>query len=292
MEIPSISYVFNWYEKEFKERSEEHIGPACIMLATTVIIAKVWGKHSAFGFICLELVTYPFHHRQIVYLMYLEAHETAYAVAVVGIQVFCMKFPLLSHVGLPMSVALGCSYVMRGMEIRRYQKELQAEISRLNQLNGELREKVTSLSENCSQLKGSLEILADQVLKKKELVVQVQEAHKRKEDVTIEIDTDFSELVTTITELNTVCQNYIKEKSIQEQLNKMDTNAIEIAKQAALIRTQSAALESILAGLKEANQKFQDLVDRAEKNEGEVQTELQRFREWVLNLNLAMHPVH
>ncbi len=285
MKIPSISFSVEWWLTELKEHPQNHIGPACVSAATTLLVGVIWGRYQALLFVCLAAASYPLTHHQIEYLMYLDVHETVYAVAIVGIQLFCMQFPYLSQWGLPMSVALAYSCTVRGMRLRAILQEQRLAIDKLSNLNHTLKEQTDLLVENSTNLEQALKKLAEEVLKKNELVQVEQETRDQKEETVVKINQDYAALNQKLKSLTDICQKFIEAKGVDEQLIEMDKNGQAIQRQTAQINLKNKELDSVIKNLQNANEKFNDLIEKAKGSEEKVREALKQFHQWLLSLN-------
>ena len=271
----------DWWKIEYKEHLNDHQGPAILLTVTTVAIAAMKGPREAFGFISMAILTYPMSHRHVVYLMYLDAHDTVVAIAVVSIQVFCMQFPHLSGWGLPLSLALAYAINLRGMRLNNSLGKQNTQIQNLDKEVQRLTLLVSSLTSNLSELKLTLTTLRDKVQKKDKLKTEQLHATQQRGETVIQIDADFKETNQLLSEINEMCKIFNDPNGAFAQLQKIGLNTQKITEQTETLEQKSRELEQINRTLEEANKKFGDLIEKATKNEEGVRQALQAFREWL-----------
>ncbi len=288
-----IPYYFNkfvpleWWRAELKERPQDHKGPALVLVITTVVINALWGKGSALGFVCVTIATYPFAHYQIEYLLFLDAHETAYAVAVVGIQVFATQFPLFSAWALPLSVALASAMTVRGMRIRHLLQQQKRLLDELKVLNIKLTQQVGSLTQNSIALQSALAALKDKTHKKKESEQQHDRERKEHQAVILQVEADYTLINAMLAELTSLCQLATEESGITKQLLSVDENQQRLAQLTSDIELKNQRLTIITQQLEHANAQFEALIQRALKGEEQIQQGLEQFRTWALSLKMV-----
>jgi len=275
MNIQSLILNIDWWKKEWKENKEDHYAPACMMGGTTALAMTYWGKLHAVGFLTTAVLSYPLFHSQIEYLTYLDVHETTFAVALVGIQFFKLSFP----VRLFFSVSLAYAMTMRGMKLRDAMHKLKSEIQKHVQLNEELKTQVSSLDRNMLALDQALTKLIHEVLQKKPAAVG------QPGDVVIEMD--FRQINEQIRSLTKSCNLLIQDKGLAEQFKTMDDNNKEIAFQTKLIQGYVDQIRKLKSCLETANQKFKDLIERAQRGEIQLRDELQTFHQWLLEIRVG-----
>lgn len=263
MKIPSIILDLNWWKTEFNEHPEEHVAPAYIFGATTFVVTAVWGKFYALAFVGMAAITYPWCHRQVAYLMYLDVHETAYAVAVIGIQLFNMHFPNLSHVSLFMAVALAYSFTTRGIKLRQILHKHQMEIEKLKGLNTQLKEQTDALDKNSTELEEALASLNQQIFNRADLRKKGQTLNEK------------------LQELKRICQTWMSEK---EQIKQLDENDQKISFQTTMINGNISKLSKLTEDLKAANEKLNAVIESAKQGEQQAQSALKLFQDWLANL--------
>lgn len=263
MKISSIIFDFTWWKTELNEHPENHVGPAYIFGATTFIVTAVWGKFYALAFVGTSAVTYPWCHRQIAYLMYLDVQETAYAVAIVGVQLINMQFPHLSQVSLFLSVVLAYVLTIRGIKLRQILHNNQIEIEKLNGLNTDLKKQTDALDQSSTELGEALATLNQQIFDRSDLRKKGQTLNEK------------------LQELKRICQSWISEK---EQIKQLDENDQKIAFQTALISGNISKLSKLTEDLKTANEKLQSILAIATQDEKQVQEGLKQFQDWLTTL--------
>lgn len=287
MDIP---YYFNkcvpvaWWRTELTQRPHDHKGPALVLVITTVVINALWGKSSALGFVCVSIATYPFAHYQIEYLLFLDAHETVYAVAVVGIQVFSTQFPLFSPWALPMSIALASAMTVRGMRIRHLLQEQKGLVDELRGLNSKLTDQVASLNSNSIALQSALGALKDKTQKKKEADQKLDQEREARQEVVVQVEADYTHINAMLTELTALCELAAKEKGITDKILAADESQQRLAQLASDIQLKNQRLLTITEQLEHANAQFEALIQRALKGEEEIGKGLEQFRLWAVSL--------
>lgn len=285
-----IHYYFNrcvpleWWRAELKERPQDHKGPALVLVITTVVINALWGKSSALGFVCVSIATYPFAHYQIEYLLFLDAHETAYAVAVVGIQVFATQFPLFSAWALPLSVALASAMTVRGMRIRHLLQQQKKLLEELKDLNTKLTQQVGSLTQNSIALQQALTALKKKTHNKKVAEQQQDLERRQHQEVVVQVEADYTRINDMLAELTSLCQLAAQEGGIAKQLLSVDENQQRLAQLTSDIEIKNRRLTTITQQLEHANAQFEALIQRALQGEEQVQHGLEQFRTWALSL--------
>lgn len=279
-------YPLEWWKSEYKNHLRDHIGPLSILGATTALVTIVWGKYLALGFVCVAIITYPFSHRQIVYLMFLDAHETVYATAVISIQVFRMKFPLLDQWTLPMSVALAYAITVRGMRLRQLMQKQTSQIGELQNLSRQLTAQVDSMTRHASTLKESLTTLKKTIRKRDDVVERQNTAAETRNETVIAVEADYERINAYLKELTELCQVALEESGLLKQLSVIDTNNQTLAEQAEMIELKNKVLNALIVSLHEGNSKFHDLIARAQQGEINLQQELSSLREWFTQVSL------
>lgn len=274
----------DWWKEELEKRPDDHKGPALVLAVTTVVINALWGKSSALSFVCLSVVTYPFAHYQIDYLLFLDAHETAYAIAVVGIQIFATQFPLFSPWALPLSIALASAITVRGMKIRHLLQKQKENVTELSGLNTTLTGQVSSLTENVKALQAALTALKEKISKKKTAEKTHTEVSNQHEEVVIQVETDYVQINQMLTELTSLCQVAAEETGITNQLASVDEHNQKLAQLNSTLQIKNRDLEEASEKLKQANEKFEELISRSLEGEDEIKKGLESFRQWALSL--------
>ena len=263
MKIPSIIFDPNWWKTELNERPENHVGPAYIFGATTLAVTALWGKFYALTFVGTAALSYPWCHRQVSYLMYLDVQETAYAVAIVGVQLINMQFPHLSQVSLFLSIVLAYSLTIRGIKLRQILYNHESEIEKLKDLNTKLKEQTDALDKSSTELEEALAALNQQIFDRSDLRKKGQTLNEK------------------LQELKRICQSWMNEK---EQVKKIDENDQKIAFQTTLISGNVSKLSKLTEDLKAANEKLNDLIASAKQGEQQAQEELKNFHAWMITL--------
>jgi exonuclease VII small subunit len=274
MNVQALLFNTDWWKKEFNENRSAHYAPGAVMGGTTALVMIYWGKYYALGFLTTAILSYPFFHSSIEYLTYLDVHETTFAVAIVAIQFFDLHFPLR----LFLSVALAYSLTMRGMKVRDVMRKLNREIQEHMELNKKLEAQITSLDENVKALDAALTKLCKEVLKRETVL-------SRNGDVVL--DMDYSQLKAQMKMLTETFNKWMADKSLADQVAKLDANNQKIAFQTALIEGNNNKIKTLTTTLEEANQKMQALLQRAGTNEALLRNELTAFHKWLLDIRIG-----
>jgi methyl-accepting chemotaxis protein len=270
MKILSI-YLDSW-KTEWNQPPCSHMGPLGVTAATTLLIGMVWGKHQALSGACVAVIVYPLTRARISYLMFLDLHETVYAVAVVGIQLCSIRVPQLAQWKLLMSIALAYALTIRGMRIRQALQDQGTEISTLQGLNVTLQAQIDTLSDHTRQLKAALETL-HQTLGLQSSLVQALDNGEREA------------LCLQMKALTEYCHTLCKNGSLREMRDQIDATAQQMQKQAADFEATNEQLVKIVQKLHAAEAKFQELIQKAGQDADQVRACLLQFHEWLLQFN-------
>ena len=274
MKIPTFSDYLDLWRVERDAGLRNHIGPLSVTAATTLLVGMVWGKHQALYGVCVAVVVYPLTRQRVCYLMFLDLHETTYAVAVVGIQLCSMQFPTLAQWRLLMSVALAYAFTIRGMRIRQALQNQGTEINNLQSLNSTLGQQTAALSDNTKRLKEALTTLY--------CTLGLQE-----HSIQALASTEHEEVCQKMAALIELCEKLSREGNLQEQTQKIDANIQHLQAQTAQLEANNGQLEKVIQKLRAAEAQFQQLIQQAGQGEAQVRKCLEQFHTWLLQLDSA-----
>ncbi len=265
----TLCFLGTW-KTDFNENLPYHPGPACVITATTLLVYKIWGKYYTASFICIAMIARPLYYRQINYLMSLDVHDSMYATALLGIPIFCARFPLSFPFVLTISMALAYSLVIRGIRLRQKLQEHQKLINELNLLNTQLFDRETSLNKNIETLKQDLELLSENLKKKKDLQTSIQNTETSIKKAVKQVTGECENLDEYVDGIHQFCNTIFQKKDLSQTLQNSQPQLQQII-------TEHKNLDGRAQNLDETREKLMDRLKHLQEEEFQFQNDLKEL---------------